>query len=115
MDKYGKDGVLEGDHRFKVHLLAKWAHEIVTPPALVSAVKPVLDCPNILCWSSDINIKPAKSRNTKRSANFQNPLNDFNTNNNRIFLVENVLRKDLHDTWENSNPIRELKNRKVRT
>ena len=62
VDKFGKDGVLEGDHRFKVHLLAKWAHEIVTHPALVSAVKTVLDCPNILCWSSDINIKPAKSQ-----------------------------------------------------
>ena len=62
VEKLGKDGVLEGDHRFKLHLLAKWAHQIVTPPAIVSAVKTVLDSPNIICWSSDLNIKSPRSR-----------------------------------------------------
>ena len=52
--KFGKDGSVEGDYRFRVHLLAKWAHEIVTHPTLVSAVKTVLDTQNILCWSTDI-------------------------------------------------------------
>lgn len=52
--KFGKDGSVEGDYRFRVHLLAKWAHDIVTHPTLVSAVKTVLDTQNILCWSTDI-------------------------------------------------------------
>ena len=60
--KFGKDGVLEGDYRFRVHLLARWAHELVTHPLLVAAVKTVLDTNNILCWSSDICRKPAHSR-----------------------------------------------------
>ena len=51
----------EGDSRFRVHLLANWAHSIVHNPTLVSAVKTVLDSPNILCWSSDICAKPANS------------------------------------------------------
>ena len=58
VNKFGNNGVLEGDYRFRVHLLAKWAHEIVTHPLLVSAVRTVLDSPNILCWSTDLNIKP---------------------------------------------------------
>ena len=60
--KFGKDGVLEGDYRFRVHLLARWAHDLVTHPLLVAAVKTVLDTNNILCWSSDICRKPAHSR-----------------------------------------------------
>ena len=62
VNKFGNNGVLEGDYRFRVHLLAKWAHEIVTHPLLVSAVRTVLDSPNILCWSTDLNIKPGPSR-----------------------------------------------------
>ena len=41
--------------------ICRWAHEIVTHPVLVSAVKTVLDTNNILCWSSDINSKPGHS------------------------------------------------------
>ena len=52
--KLGHDGAVEGDYRFRVHLLARWAHNIVTHPTLVSAVKTVLDTQNILCWSTDI-------------------------------------------------------------
>ena len=52
--KLGQDGAVEGDYRFRVHLLARWAHNIVTHPTLVSAVKTVLDTRNILCWSTDI-------------------------------------------------------------
>ena len=59
--KVGVGGKLEGDCRFRVHLVAKWAHNIVTHPVLVSAVKTVLDSNNILCWSSDLCIKPAGS------------------------------------------------------
>ena len=53
--------VPEGDLRFRVHLLAGWAHSLVHHPTLVSAVKTVLDSPNILCWSTDLCIKPANS------------------------------------------------------
>merc|ERR1719410_688850 len=62
VNKFGNNGSVEGDYRFRVHLLAKWAHEIVTHPTLVSAVKTVLDTQNILCWSTDICRKPPKSR-----------------------------------------------------
>jgi len=44
-----------------VHLLANWAHSLVHHPTLVSAVKTALDSQNILCWSTDICIKPANS------------------------------------------------------
>ena len=27
VNKFGNNGVLEGDYRFRVHLLAKWAHD----------------------------------------------------------------------------------------
>jgi len=60
--RLGTEGRLEGDHRFRVHLVAKWAHNIVTHPVLVSAVKTVLESNNILCWSSDLCIKPPGSK-----------------------------------------------------
>merc|ERR1719189_1999484 len=60
--KVGQEGKLEGDGRFRVHLVAKWAHSIVTHPVLVEAVRTVLDSNNILCWSSDLCIKPANSQ-----------------------------------------------------
>ena len=56
--RYGKEGKLEGDLRFRLHVVAKWAREIVFAPKLVAAVKDVLDTDNILCWDSDLNIKP---------------------------------------------------------
>lgn len=59
--KVGDAGKLEGDGRFRVHLMAKWAHNIVTHPTLVAAVKTVLESNNILCWSSDLCIKPPGS------------------------------------------------------
>ena len=56
--RYGKGGQLKGDLRFRLHVVAKWAREIVFAPHLVSAVKDVLDTDHLLCWDSDLNIKP---------------------------------------------------------
>jgi len=56
--RYGEGGKLVGDQRFRLHVVAKWAREIVFNPALVAAVKDVLDTENLLCWDSDLNIKP---------------------------------------------------------
>ena len=58
--RYGDEsGVLEGDARFRVHLVAGWAHDLVTNPRLVEAVKEVLGSEDVLCWSSDLNVKVA--------------------------------------------------------
>ena len=60
--RYGtQEGTLVGDLRFRLHVVANWAREIVFNPLLVSAVKDVLDSENILCWDSDLNIKPPSS------------------------------------------------------
>eukprot|EP00092_Neocalanus_flemingeri_P009695 GFUD01010441.1.p1 GENE.GFUD01010441.1~~GFUD01010441.1.p1 ORF type:complete len:295 (+),score=69.63 GFUD01010441.1:50-886(+) len=56
--RYGTDGKLEGDLRFRLHVVAKWARDIVFAPNLVAAVKDVLDTDHLLCWDSDLNIKP---------------------------------------------------------
>jgi len=61
VEKFGNNGKLEGDHRFRVHLLANWANSLVHHPTIISAVKTALDSPNILCWSTDLCIKPANS------------------------------------------------------
>mmetsp|Transcript_36197 Transcript_36197/g.87602 ORF Transcript_36197/g.87602 Transcript_36197/m.87602 type:complete len:763 (+) Transcript_36197:174-2462(+) len=44
-----------------------------------------------------------KCRNTQRCTHFQNSFQDFHTHNDWILLVENVLRKNLDNTWEDSN------------
>lgn len=58
---FGNNGKLEGDTRFRVHLLAPWAHDLVTNPTLVQTIKTVLNTPDIVCWSSDLCIKPPSS------------------------------------------------------
>ncbi|TRY74759.1 hypothetical protein TCAL_00735 [Tigriopus californicus] len=60
--KYGVNGVLQGDLRFRVHLLAGWAQEIVQHPVLVDHVQKALGSTDIVCWSTDLNIKPAQSQ-----------------------------------------------------
>ena len=59
--RFGTEGRLEGDGRFRVHLVARWAERIVRHPVLVSAVRTVLESDNILVWSSDLCIKPPLS------------------------------------------------------
>eukprot|EP00088_Acartia_fossae_P058984 TRINITY_DN6952_c0_g1_i16.p1 TRINITY_DN6952_c0_g1~~TRINITY_DN6952_c0_g1_i16.p1 ORF type:complete len:293 (-),score=29.48 TRINITY_DN6952_c0_g1_i16:83-931(-) len=55
--RYGQDGKLQSDYRFRLHLVANWARDLVHNPILVSAVKDALNDDNILCWSTDINAK----------------------------------------------------------
>lgn len=52
---------VKGDIRFKPHLFLPWANRIVRHPKLVEAVQRVLASPDILCWSSDFNIKQAET------------------------------------------------------
>jgi len=61
LKNYGLDGKLVGDQRFRLHLVAEWARDLVFNPVLVSAVKEALNNDNILCWSTDINYKFSKS------------------------------------------------------
>ena len=62
VDHTGTGGRLEGDRRFRVHLVARWAERIVSHPVLVAAVRRVLGSDNILVWSSDLCIKPPVSQ-----------------------------------------------------
>lgn len=50
-----------GDVRFNPHLFLPFCNRIVRHPALIAAVQQVLNSPDILCWSSDFNIKEAHS------------------------------------------------------
>ena len=60
--RFSTGGRLEGDRRFRVHLVARWAERIVSHPVLVAAVRRVLGSDNILVWSSDLCIKPPVSQ-----------------------------------------------------
>jgi len=61
VERYGVGGSLQGDTRFRVHLVASWAARLVRHPALVAAVTAALQCPDLLCWSSDLCVKEAES------------------------------------------------------
>lgn len=65
---YGSLGKVGGSHKrvrgnriFRLHLIAKWAAELVRHPILISAVKKVLDTDTVMIWSSDITCKPSSS------------------------------------------------------
>lgn len=49
-------------------------------------------------------VQPAQSWDTKRRSNFQNTFDHFDTNNNGVLLIENMLWENLDYGWENSNP-----------
>ena len=51
------NSLLEGNHRFKVHLYLPTISRIVHHPTLVDAVRKALRTPHIVLWSSDLNIK----------------------------------------------------------
>lgn len=53
---------LEGNNRFKPHLYLPYINQIVRHPTLIQAVSSILRTNNILCWSSDFNIKKARSK-----------------------------------------------------
>ncbi len=45
--------------RFKLHLLVNWLADIIRHEAILDPVEQIIG-PNILCWSSDFFIKPAR-------------------------------------------------------
>eukprot|EP00913_Durusdinium_trenchii_P003513 g3250.t1 len=48
---------LQGEQRFKVHLLYPWAARLVRHPVLVSAVQKALGTQDVLLWFSEVNAK----------------------------------------------------------
>jgi len=52
-------GPLQSNRRHKVHLLFRWANELVRNPTILDAVEDLIG-PNILCWSTNFFIKEAK-------------------------------------------------------
>jgi len=61
VQSFGKEGKLEGDARFRVHVLAPWAYKLVTNPTLVATVQTLLNSRDILCWSTDLCLKAPNS------------------------------------------------------
>ena len=59
--RYGTDGKLSGDNRYRLHVVAEWVRDIVFDPKLVAVVKEVLDTENILLWDFDFNIKAPRT------------------------------------------------------
>ena len=51
-------GPLQSNMRHKVHLLFRWANELVRHPRILDAIEDLIG-PNILCWSSNFFIKEA--------------------------------------------------------
>eukprot|EP00854_Cymbomonas_tetramitiformis_P001678 gene1678-2330_t len=49
-----------GNKRFKLHLLTRWAAQLVRHPRILEVVQAILG-PDILVWSSDVNIKGPSS------------------------------------------------------
>jgi len=59
----GKDNQrrIRGNRIFRIHMVARWAAELVRHPKLISMIQEVLDTEDILIWSSDLAIKTANS------------------------------------------------------
>ncbi|CAK9106248.1 unnamed protein product [Durusdinium trenchii] len=53
---------LQGEQRFKVHLLYPWAARLVRHPVLVSAVQKALGTQDVLLWFSEVNAKAPMSK-----------------------------------------------------
>ncbi|CAE8732489.1 unnamed protein product [Polarella glacialis] len=48
---------LDGDNRFKLHVLYPWAERLVRHPKLLDAVRAALGTDDVLVWFSDVNAK----------------------------------------------------------
>jgi hypothetical protein len=48
-------------------------------------------------------MEPSQSGYAQRCSDLQNAFNDFDTNDDRILLIENVLGKNLDDTGKDGN------------
>lgn len=53
-------GPIEGNLRHKTHLLFTWANELVRNARILDAVEDIIG-PNILCWTSNLFMKEARS------------------------------------------------------
>jgi non-heme Fe2+,alpha-ketoglutarate-dependent halogenase len=53
----GGVGSLQGDDRFKIHLLLPWAWDLVHHPAVVELACACLGTRDVWCWSTDVNAK----------------------------------------------------------
>jgi len=53
-------GPLQSNRRHKVHLLFRWANELVRHPAVLDAVEDLVG-PNLLCWTTNFFIKEANN------------------------------------------------------
>ncbi|HTS90630.1 MAG TPA: phytanoyl-CoA dioxygenase family protein [Stellaceae bacterium] len=53
-------GPLQSNMRHKVHLLFRWASELVRHPAILDAVEDIIG-PDILCWTTNFFIKEANN------------------------------------------------------
>lgn len=53
-------GPLQSNMRHKVHLLFRWANELVHHPKILDAVEDLLG-PNLLCWTTNFFIKEANN------------------------------------------------------
>lgn len=51
------DGVLRGDDRFKPHLHLPRVNQLVRHPTVLRAVRACLGGPDVVLWSSDLNVK----------------------------------------------------------
>jgi non-haem Fe2+, alpha-ketoglutarate-dependent halogenase len=51
-------GPLQSNRRHKVHLLFRWANELVRLPQILDAIEDLIG-PNILCWTTNFFIKEA--------------------------------------------------------
>ncbi|KAK3243528.1 hypothetical protein CYMTET_46826 [Cymbomonas tetramitiformis] len=60
LEAYECDHSLRGNKRFKLHLLTRWAAQLVRHPRILEVVQAILG-PDILVWSSDVNIKGPSS------------------------------------------------------
>jgi len=52
-------GPIQSNRRHKVHLLFRWANDLVRHPTILDAVEDVLG-PDILCWNTNFFIKEAR-------------------------------------------------------
>jgi len=59
--KEDKTKRIRGNKIFRLHMVAKWAADLVRHPRLIATISQILGTTNILIWSSDLAVKPAIS------------------------------------------------------
>ena len=59
------DGKMDGNYRFRSHLLVRWVWDLVHHPKIIDVVSKALGTTDILCWGTDFNIKSPESTGKK--------------------------------------------------